>query len=72
MFYSKAQIEMGKRRMEEVGRRPPARFTKKKVRFIRYWHSALQPNHHESLADECSGLGHRILQDLASVSVDLV
>ncbi|KAI0950668.1 hypothetical protein AcW1_007918 [Taiwanofungus camphoratus] len=39
MFYSKAQIEMGKRRMEEVGRRPPARFTKKKViGFFKTWH----------------------------------
>lgn len=31
MFYTPEQIEIGKRRMEEIGRKPPAPFTRKKV-----------------------------------------
>ncbi|KZT02257.1 MFS general substrate transporter [Laetiporus sulphureus 93-53] len=38
-IYSKEQIELAQRRMEEVGRRPPARFTKRKVLgFFKTWH----------------------------------
>ncbi|KAJ7581161.1 MFS general substrate transporter [Mycena floridula] len=38
-FYTEAQIEIGKRRMQEIGRKPPAKFTKKKVLgFFKTWH----------------------------------
>ena len=34
IFLSAAQLEIGKRRMEEVGRKPPSHFTKKKVTLV--------------------------------------
>ncbi|KAL4249324.1 MFS transporter superfamily protein [Abortiporus biennis] len=39
VFYTQTQIDIGKRRMEEVGRKPPAAFTKKKIiGFFKTWH----------------------------------
>ncbi|KAI0741232.1 MFS general substrate transporter [Irpex lacteus] len=39
IFYTQAQIDIGRRRMEEVGRKPPAAFTRKKViGFFKTWH----------------------------------
>ncbi|TBU41641.1 MFS general substrate transporter [Dichomitus squalens] len=39
VFYTAEQIEIGKRRMVEIGRKPPAAFTWKKVRgFFTTWH----------------------------------
>ncbi|KAI0090926.1 MFS general substrate transporter [Irpex rosettiformis] len=39
MFYTQEQIDIGKRRMEEVGRKPPSAFTRKKViGFFKTWH----------------------------------
>ena len=32
IFFTEEQLEIGKRRMEEIGRKPPSHFTKKKVR----------------------------------------
>lgn len=38
-LYSQAQLDMGKRRMEQIGRAPPAKFTRKKVLgFFSTWH----------------------------------
>ena len=34
IFYTQEQIEIGKRRMAEIGRKPPAPFTRKKVRSL--------------------------------------
>lgn len=34
IFLSEAHLEIGKRRMEEVGRKPPSHFTKKKVSYL--------------------------------------
>jgi len=39
IFYTKAQIELAQRRMNEIGRKPPAPFTRKKViGFFKTWH----------------------------------
>ncbi|VDC07710.1 unnamed protein product [Peniophora sp. CBMAI 1063] len=39
IFLSEEQLEIGKRRMEEVGRKPPSHFTKKKIlSFVSTWH----------------------------------
>lgn len=39
VLYTQKQIDIGRRRMEEVGRRPPAQFTRKKViGFFKTWH----------------------------------
>ncbi|KAH9916186.1 MFS general substrate transporter [Amylocystis lapponica] len=39
MLYTQSQIDIGKRRMEEVGRKPPAPFTRAKVLgFFKTWH----------------------------------
>ncbi|KAI0819272.1 MFS general substrate transporter [Trametes gibbosa] len=39
MFYTQEQIEIGQRRMAEIGRKPPAPFTRKKViSFFTTWH----------------------------------
>jgi hypothetical protein len=39
ILYTEEQIEIGKRRMEEIGRKPPSKFTKKKVLgFFTTWH----------------------------------
>ncbi|THH21258.1 hypothetical protein EW146_g270 [Bondarzewia mesenterica] len=38
-LYTNAQLEIGKRRMEEIGRKPPSHFTRKKVLgFFKTWH----------------------------------
>ncbi|OSX57572.1 hypothetical protein POSPLADRAFT_1185553 [Postia placenta MAD-698-R-SB12] len=39
MFYTQAQLELAQRRMEEIGRKPPAPFTRKKIiGFFQTWH----------------------------------
>ncbi|RPD72453.1 MFS general substrate transporter [Lentinus tigrinus ALCF2SS1-7] len=39
IFYTQEQIDIGKRRMEEIGRKPPAAFTRKKILgFFTTWH----------------------------------
>ncbi|KAI0080980.1 MFS general substrate transporter [Panus rudis PR-1116 ss-1] len=39
IFYTQKQIDIAVKRMEEVGRKPPARFTKKKIiGFFKTWH----------------------------------
>ena len=38
-IYTERQVEIGKNRMEEIGRQPPAKFTRKKVLgFFTTWH----------------------------------
>ncbi|EMD31479.1 hypothetical protein CERSUDRAFT_119703 [Gelatoporia subvermispora B] len=39
MFYTQSQIDLAKRRMEEIGRKPPEKFTREKVLgFFKTWH----------------------------------
>ena len=39
VIYTERQVEIAKRRMEKIGRQPPAKFTKKKVvGFFTTWH----------------------------------
>ncbi|KAI9000475.1 MFS general substrate transporter [Trametes punicea] len=39
MFYTQDQIDLGKKRMADIGRKPPAPFTRKKVQgFFTTWH----------------------------------
>ncbi|KAM5539259.1 hypothetical protein V8D89_007132 [Ganoderma adspersum] len=39
IFYTQEQIDIGKRRMAEIGRKPPAAFTRKKIAgFFTTWH----------------------------------
>lgn len=56
MFYTQEQIDIGKKRMADIGRKPPAPFTRKKVRatiVTRGLRSDMNPS------------GHRVLHDLA-------
>jgi hypothetical protein len=39
LFYTESQLQLARRRMEEVGRKPPAKYTKEKViGFFKTWH----------------------------------
>jgi MFS transporter, ACS family, pantothenate transporter len=39
LLYNAKQLEMGKKRMEEIGRKPPSPFTREKIKgFFTTWH----------------------------------